>query len=101
MKQQLILQFQTSAIEDYDAVMEFEDKLIELLEPEDEVDGHDIDGKQMNIFILSYNPTAAFEKVNKSGMLKSNNLLSKAVHRLIGSDNYHVLWPSNLEHFES
>ncbi|MEP3890461.1 MAG: hypothetical protein ABJN69_08325 [Hellea sp.] len=100
MKQQLILQFQSNSIEDYDAVIEYEYKLIELLEPDDEVDGHDVDGKKMNIFILSHNPTAAFENIRSSKLFESNNLLSKVIHRLIGSDNHHVLWPSNLEDFE-
>ena len=39
MKHQLILQFQTSSIEDYDLIIDLEDKLIELVEPEAEVSG--------------------------------------------------------------
>ena len=101
MKHQLILQFQTSSIEDYDLIIDLEDKLIELVEPEAEVDGHDIDGKQMNIFILSNDPSAAFDKIRKAKIFDDSNLLSKVVHRLVGSDTYHVLWPINLEQFET
>jgi hypothetical protein len=93
MNQQLILQFRIRSQADYDSLILLESKLIELLEPNHEVDGHDIDSQQMNIFILSDNPIGAFNKISESKLLVSNNILIQAFHRQIGSDNHYTLWP--------
>jgi len=93
MKQQLILAFRIHSMQDYDAIILLEGKLIELLEPDHSVDGHDVDRQEMNIFILSNNPIEAFNKISDSKIMSSNSLLTKAFHRQIGSDNHYSLWP--------
>lgn len=66
MKYQLILQFDASNIEDFDQLIEIEDKLESALGNLHEVDGHDFGSGEMNIFIHTNDPDSAFELVKNN-----------------------------------
>jgi hypothetical protein len=60
MKYQLVLQFLGDSLTDHDALIALEDRLTVALEPAHVVDGHDFGSGQMNIFVHSDDPLAAF-----------------------------------------
>lgn len=66
MKYQLVLQWPASSLDDYDALIATQNKLIESLSKNHAVDGHDMGSGEMNIFILTDSPKAAFDKVRAS-----------------------------------
>jgi hypothetical protein len=89
MSYQLVIQITG---EDFDWLVKKEDKLIDLLEPNHEVDGHDIDSNEMNIFILTNSPQEAFE--NSKEVFSSQELKKiKAAYRASDGEEYFVIWP--------
>jgi len=56
----LVLQFFGDCLRDYDALIALEARLTAALEPVHLVDGHDFGSGEMNIFVHSDDPTAAF-----------------------------------------
>jgi hypothetical protein len=69
-----------------------EDKLINLLEPYHEVDGHDIGSNKMNLFIVTNAPQEAFETSKKAFTAQELKQI-KAAFRESNGDNYFVIWP--------
>jgi hypothetical protein len=63
MKYQLVLQFFGDSLQDYDALVALEDRLIEALESAHVVDGHDFGSGEMNIFVHTNDPIAAFARI--------------------------------------
>jgi hypothetical protein len=100
MEYQLVLQFPASGLEDYDAIIEIEDLLIDALGDVDEVDGHDAGSGEMNIFILTNDPRRAFETVQ--GVLTGKGVMQrlKAAFRVIGEDDFTFLHPPELAEFK-
>lgn len=99
MNYQLVLQWPGSSLQDYDSMIETENQLIEYLSDSNEVDGHDIGSGEVNIFILTDNPTVAFNEskavLDKLGF--ESHL--RAAFRRIDEDDYKVLWPNDLTSF--
>jgi hypothetical protein len=69
-----------------------EDKLIDLLTPNHEVDGHDIGSDKMNIFILTNSPQEAFENSKKAFSSQELKQIKAAFRESSGKD-YFVIWP--------
>ena len=63
------------------------------------VDGHDTGLGEMNIFILTDHPKAAFDRVK--GILGEKRLMPemKVAFRVIGTDEFTVIHPADLAHF--
>jgi hypothetical protein len=99
-QQELVLQFSASSIQDYDAMIELENSIITELENLGEVDGHDMGNSEMNIFVRTDNPTLAFEKIKLLIGMKDFMPELKAAFRDVGEDNFTILHPSGLTHFE-
>ncbi len=99
MKYQITLQFSGETEEDFNNLIEIEDRLIEELEDKADVDGHDFGSGEMNIFILTNKPKEIFDKI--SSFLKKNNYFQefKAAYRELTKEKYQILWPENLEEF--
>jgi len=60
-----------------------------------EVDGHDIGSGEINIFILTVDPVATFERAKP--LLSAASILYKVVsaYRDLRCDKYIVVWPKN------
>jgi hypothetical protein len=94
MKYQLVLQFSCDSEEDFDALVQLEDQLVEALTDEAEVDGHDMGSGQGNIFILTDDPQITFQAA-KPVLQKSNRLNDATVaYREASGDVYTTIWPS-------
>jgi hypothetical protein len=92
MKYQLALQFPMTNEYAFDFLMRLENELIEILEKQHIVDGHDVGTSQMNMFIHTDNPNAAFAKAIE--ILKPKELqILKAAFRQINGNEYKVIWP--------
>ncbi len=96
----LVLQFPAASTEDYDAVVALEDELIEGLDDGSEVDGHDVGGGTMNVFIVTEDPRATFAAAK--AIVDPSPLAAgmKAAFRDEDGDDFTPLWPEGLEHFE-
>lgn len=99
MKFQLVLQWPTSSLEDFDAVVELEDLLIEKLDKQDAVDGHDFGSGETNIFILTEEPHRTFSDIR--AILAGHRLwkTASAAYRKTDGDEYCVLWPERATRF--
>jgi hypothetical protein len=98
-KYQTVLQFPSTTIEDYDDIVEIENRLIEFLGIDHEIDGHDMGLGEMNIFILTEAPEKLFRAVQK--LLSSDSRWSeiRVAYREMASCRYTVLWPKTLKTF--
>lgn len=95
MDYQLVLQFRGDDCLDFDAMVSLEDEIQQIAEPIDEVDGHDVGSGEMNIFILTADPVAMFERAKP--LLSAASLLDKVsvAYRELRSDDFRVLWPTS------
>ena len=92
MKYQLVLQFRATTIEDFDKLIDLEDSLIKALGRSHDVDGHDFGTGEMNIFVFTENPQAAFGLSKE--VLRDDDLRNlKAAFRQVGTDDYQSIWP--------
>lgn len=100
MKYQLVIQFLGKTEDDFEHLIDLEDELDEKLTGATEVDGHDFGSGEMNIFILTDDPTNAFRQV-KSLLTGRHYGLSnmKAAYRDIETESYTILWPDHLTEF--
>ena len=99
MNYQIVLQFLGDSEQDFNKLIDFEDELEEKLEDIADVDGHDFGSGEMNIFILSNEPTHTFSLIKD--LLEKNELFSnlKAAYRDVSEERYTILWPKNLIEF--
>jgi hypothetical protein len=90
---QLVLQFKGNAMPNFGSLVIFEDNLQRIVEPIAEVDGHDIGTGEINVFVLTADPVATFERTKP--LLTDESLLHKvsAAYRDLRSDKYVVVWP--------
>lgn len=100
MKYQLVLQWPASSIDDYDALIDIEDVLIGRLSGANEVDGHDAGSGEMNIFILTDNPTGTFSEVQSILGSRDFWVDARVAYRETAGEEYVVLWPRNLTEFK-
>ena len=99
MKYHLIIQFPEELYGDLDWISDLEDRLDESI-IDAEVDGHDMGGGEVNIFIHANNPVDTF-KIAKTILEEDGVELKniKFAYREINDDNYIPLWPENLINF--
>lgn len=95
MDYQLVLQFRGGDCLDFDAMVSLEDEIQQIVEPIAEVDGHDVGSEEMNLFILTADPVATFERAKP--LLSAAFLLDKVIvaYRELRSDDFTVLWPTS------
>ena len=100
MKYQLVLQWMASTIEDYDAMIQIENTLIDGLGEDHEVDGHDAGSGEVNIFIHTNDPKEAFKEIKS--ILGDRDIWREVriAYREIVKEKYIVLWPENLRDFK-
>lgn len=93
MDYQLVLQFKENDLLDFDALVSLEDELQELIEPIADVDGHDMGSGEANIFVLTADPVATFERAK--ALLSKASLLNKVrvAYREVHSEVFTIVWP--------
>jgi len=99
MQYQLVLQFNGDSLADYDAMVALEDELIQVFGDTADVDGHDIGGRETNIFIVTSEPEHAFHRARS--VLERSQLLASvtAAYRPVSGDTFTVLWPAHRQDF--
>lgn len=99
MKYQLIIQFPEEKYGNIDRIADMEDLLDECL-MDAEVDGHDIGGGKVNIFIHANDVVKTFDTVKK--VLEKNSILNdvKIAYRSLNGETYQCLWPKDLTEFK-
>jgi len=96
----LVLQFRGVECLDFDAIVNLEDEIQQIVEPLAEVDGHDVGSGEMNIFILAADPVATFDQTKP--LLGAASLLDKVsvAYRELHSNDFTLLWSaSSTENF--
>ena len=99
MRYQLVLQFPSSSINEYDAFVEIEDLLAENLKSGSEIDGHDIGSDEFNIFILTDNPQESFGQVKTIVGGRPHWRGARVAYREVDGSRYTILWPNGLTEF--
>jgi hypothetical protein len=99
MKYKLVLQWPGSTLADYDAMVAIEDLLIEQLEGDSEVDGHDAGSGETNIFINTDDPQKTFEKVRSVLADQDHWVDLRAAYRERLGSTYTILRPKGLQKF--
>ncbi len=76
-----------------------EDAIIAGLGDIGSVDGHDAGSGEMNIFVLTNNPQAAFDKIRQ--LLGTQDFMNemRVAFRELGQDEFTILYPQTLHHF--
>lgn len=100
MKYQLVLQWPVSSIKDYDAMVGIEDVLIENLSEDHEIDGHDAGSGEMNIFIRTDDPIAAFNEVKATLGSRDFWVDARVAYREVAKSEYIIIYPKNLAEFK-
>lgn len=98
MKYQLVIQFSELTLS-FDDLVNLEDALIENLDHEVDVDGHDFGSGEGNIFIFTEDPVNTFENIKKIVFGKKISGM-KAAYRPASGGDFVILWPSKLLDFK-
>ena len=96
MQFQVVVQFSAADIESFDALVEIEEKLVQALEPEHIVDGHDFGSGEGNIFIHTNDPPEVMKTVRKC-FGRKRMAKTKVAFRSFDSEDYSWLHPINEE----
>jgi hypothetical protein len=99
MKYQLVLQWPTSSIVDYETMLVYEDALVDGLTDCHDVDGHDAGANEVNIFVHTDDPQLAFIEAKNILKFREGWPDVRIAYRELASDRYTVLWPEYLKTF--
>ena len=99
MKYQLVLQWSVASPDGYAAIIDIDARLTDRLSNIAEVDGHDAGSGEMNIFIETDDPRAAFAE--SKPILEALGFFAtvRAAYREMAEDEYTILWPHGLKTF--
>lgn len=96
----LVLQWPAASEADYDALIAMEDALeTDLAEAHGYVDGHDFGSGEMNLFVRTDLPLAAFRDAQALLGTGSRWSAVRAAYRSTDGDEYTVVWPATLQDF--
>lgn len=96
----LVLQWSAASESDYEALLAMEDALeADLDAAHGFVDGHDFGSGEMNIFVQTDLPFAAFQDAQASLSIDQRWADVRAAFRSTDSDLYTVVWPETLLEF--
>jgi hypothetical protein len=99
MKYQLVLQWPAISETDFDRLTSLEELIEDGLRDVGILDGHDFGSGEMNVFVHTDKPKAAFEKI-KSLLAAGENIRElKAGYRDFKEDNYTAIYPEGLKKF--
>lgn len=95
---QLVIQSKTESLADYDTAIEVENAIADRLGDLGSVDGHDAGSGEMNIFIITPDPRAAFDRIRD--LLSATDLREpKVAYRAIGTDSWTMVHPAGRAQF--
>ena len=94
MDYQLVLQFSVSDTTDFDELIDLEGRLILVLGGSHIVDGHDFGSGEMNIFVHTDDPQAAFD-LSEPAIPVALKPTFKAAFRKLSEDEYHWVYPQH------
>lgn len=99
MSYMLVIQWNSDAFRDFDAMIRTEDALCEGLSKSHEVDGHDSGSGQTNIFIETDAPQSAFSEIKPILQAQGKWDGVRIAFRPSHGDGYSMLWPESLREF--
>ncbi|WP_298865500.1 hypothetical protein [uncultured Gimesia sp.] len=97
MEYQLIIQFPAESLDDFDALVRLEDRMIGAVGSAANIDGHDFGSGEANIFIITSDPKATFDLLRNQLELQGILDQCKVAHREISGEQYTVLWPADFK----
>lgn len=100
MAYQLVLQFPFTSPSDYDKLIELENAITSQIGGLGKVDGHDAGASEMNIFIYTDDPIAAFERACVASVPEEMLANMKAAFRDRGAEEFTVIYPNGLTRFK-
>ena len=92
MKYQVVLQFSVTDKTDFDELIDVEGRLILVLGSSHIVDGHDFGSGEMNIFVHTNDPQAAFD-LSEPAIPPALKPTLRAAFRKFSEDGYHWIYP--------
>lgn len=95
MDYQLVLQFRGNSLSDFDAMVALEDELTEELGDSTDVDGHDFGSGTGNIFILTPEPTATFQRIRPLLERREQLQAVTVACREVEGEHCTVIWPES------
>ena len=94
------MQFAAASTEDFDRLVALENKLIGELDDLATMDGHDFGLGEFNIFILTDDPAASFDKAHQVMAYEGIPNAMRSAYRELDGEDYVILWPSSLKEFK-
>jgi hypothetical protein len=98
-KYQLVLQFVATTMADFDALVSFEELLVNHVRSFAKVDGHDFGCDELNIFILTDYPVKTFELSEDLRRSALPDCIPVVAYRELLGEGYTVLWPPGQTEF--
>lgn len=98
MRYQLVVQCEASA-GDFDRLVAFEEGIAVGLGDAAVVDGHDIGSGEFNVFVLTDDPYATFQRIQEALGNHPPPYPVKIAYRELRGEKYTILWPPDLSDF--
>jgi len=100
MNYHVVVQMSPSSLDDFDRMIALEEELITTLGDVGEVDGHDAGQGEVNIFILTNEPRQIYERLRLTPKARDLMPELRIAYRSIDGDEFKILHPPGLTHFE-
>jgi hypothetical protein len=99
MKFQVVLQLPASSVKAFDEIVQVENLLVEKLDGQSEVDGHNFGSEEANIFVHTDDPHRTFDEIQT--ILSGHCLWTRAriAYRQVDGAEYSMLWPQGATTF--
>jgi len=81
-------------------MIEVEDALLEKLPKAIHIDGHDAGSGELNIFVHTDHPEAAFNEVKAILGTRDFWVEARVAYREVAGSEYTILWPKDLNEFK-
>lgn len=93
MDYQLVIKFWRKSLADDNAVAAIQDELQQALGDSAQLDGYDLDAREINLFVVTPDPKHSFRRLKS--VLESRGMLQgvSAAFRLVGGAQFTSLWP--------
>lgn len=95
----LVLQLPIATLRDYDHMIELEERLMDHLAYQAEVDGHDAGSGEGNIFIHTDDAVRTFERIRAMPGIDSFLPRLTVAYRDMAADAFIILHPPDAKHF--
>jgi len=89
---QLVIRFAACSLDDFDRLVALEERLIEKLKDDHDVDGHDFGQGEFNIFVLTQNPEDLVDELLNDTSLRITELALSISQRGLQSEDIQIVW---------